>query len=159
MEQETYPVPTKKEIERDRIRKELGIESPKAYKPRKKRKPMTEEQKAKARENLAKARAARAPAKNSSIHPDVAALPEDHPLSADKVKAWLKYNKDKLKSIKHQKDSKESKLRMEYQITENYVKNLGVYLRDNVWLDHRYGERGENKMEYITIVPRGNENE
>lgn len=120
---------------------------------------MTEEQKAKARENLAKARAARAPAKNSSIHPAVAALPDDHPLSAVKVKAWLKFNKDKLKSIKHQKDSKESKLRMEYQITENYVKNLGVYLRDNVWLDHRYGERGESKMEYITIADKGNENE
>ena len=138
-------------------RKELGIEAPKAYKPRKKRKPMTEEQKAKARENLAKARAARGPAKNSSIHPEVAALPDDHPLSAVKVKAWLKFQSDKLKSIKHQKDSKDSTQRMEYQTTENYVKNLRIYLKDNVWLDHRYGEKGENKMDYITIAAAGEE--
>ena len=133
-------------------RKELGIEAPKEYKPRKKRKPLTEEQKAKARENLAKARAAKGPAKNSSVHPDVLALPDDHPLSAEKVKGWLKYNQDKLKSIKAQKDAKESSLRMEYQITENYVKNLKVYLKDNVWCDHRYGERMESKMEWRTIA-------
>ncbi len=152
----------KKSLRQKRLaaaREELGIEAPKAYKERKKRKPMTEEQKAKARENLAKARAARGPAKNSSVHPSVAALPEDHPLSADKVKAWLKFQTDKLKSIKHQKDSKESALRMEYQVTENYVKNLKVYLKDNVWLDHRYGERGENKMEYIVVAPAGENDE
>ena len=149
---------TKKEQRLQQAREELGIKAPPAYKERKKRKPMTEEQKAKARENLAKARAARGPAKNSSIHPDVAALPEDHPLSADKVKSWLKFQTEKLKSIKHQKDSKDSGQRMEYQITENYVKNMKVYLRDNVWLDHRYGERGENKMEYIVVAPAGENN-
>ena len=150
---------TRKEKKLEAIRKDLGIEKPKAYKERKKRKPMTEEQKAKARENLAKARAARGPAKNSSIHPDVAALPEDHPLSAVKVKSWLKFQTEKLKSIKHQRDAKESSLRMEYQVTENYVKNLRIYLKDNVWLDHRYGERGENKMEYIVTAPAGETDE
>jgi predicted Ser/Thr protein kinase len=67
----------------------------------------------------------------------------------------LNYNKDKLKSIKHQKDAKESSLRMEYQTTENYVKNLKIYIKDSVWCDHRYGERMENKMEWLTIVSAG----
>jgi len=142
----------KREQKKAAIRAELGIESPKEYKPRKKRKPMTEEQKAKARENLAKARAARAPAKISSIHPNVLALPDDHPLSAVKVKSWLKYNQDMLKSMKSQKDSKERKERMQYQIVENYVKNLKIYLKDSVWSDHRFGERMENKMEWTTIA-------
>ena len=110
------------------------------------------DQKQKARENLAKARAAKGPPKNTSVHPDVLALPDDHPLSAVKVKAWLKYNQDKLKSIKAQKDSKDSKQRMEYQITETYVKNLKTYLKDNVWNDHRFGERMENKMEWRVIA-------
>ena len=146
---------TKKEQRLQQAREELGIEPPKAYKPRKKRKPMTEEQKQKARENLAKARAARGPAKNSSVHPNVLALPDDHPLSMDRVKAWLKYNQDLLKAIKNQKDSKDSKERMQYQIVENYVKNLKVYLKDAVWLDHRYGERMEHEMDYITIADTG----
>ena len=116
---------------------------------------MTEVQKEKARENLAKARAAKGPAKSTGVHPDVSALPDDHPLSAVKVKAWLKYNQDYLKSIRGQKDSKESKQRQEYHVTENYVRNLKVYLKDSVWLDHRFGEKMENKMEYKIIAPAG----
>ena len=145
----------KREKRKAAIREELGIEAPKAYKPRKKRKPMSEEQKAKARENLAKARASRAPAKNSSVHPMVLALPDDHPLSAVRVKEWLKYNQDYLKAIKSQADSKDWKERREYRIVETYVKNLKIYLKDYVWCDHRYGKKMENKMEYITIAPTG----
>ena len=136
-----------------KIREELGIKAPK--KVRKKRKPMTEEQRAAAIERLAKARAARGITGTKHVHPDVLALPEDHPLAYAKVKEWLAYNQDKLKSIKHQKVSKDSKERMEYQITENYVKNLKIYIRDNVWCDHRYGEKMEHKMEWVTVVPAG----
>ena len=143
---------TKKELKRQAMMEELGIEKPKAYKERKKRKPMTEEQKAKARENLAKARAAKGPAKNSSIHPNVLALPDDHPLSAVRVKEWLKYNQDYLKSIKAQATSKDWKERREFQIVDNYVKNLKIYLKDSVWCDHKYGQKMENTMEYITIA-------
>ena len=143
---------TKKEAKLQKIRDELGIEAPKEYKERKKRKPMTEAQKAKARENLAKARAAKGPAKNSSVHPKVAGLPDDHPLSAVRVKEWLKYNQDYLKSIKMQECSKDWKERREYRIVDNYVKNLRIYLKDSVWCDHRYGQKMENKMEYITIA-------
>lgn len=136
-----------------KIREELGIKPP--PKVRKKRKPMTEEQRAAAIERLAKARAARGITGTKNVHPDVLALPEDHPLAYAKVKEWLKYNTDYLKSIKRQKDSKDSKERLEYQVVENYVKNLKVYIRDNVWLDHRYGEKMENKMEWVVTSPAG----
>ena len=147
---------TKKEKQMQKIRDELGITPPK---PRKKRKPMTEEQRAAAIERLEKARLARGITGTKNVHPDVLALPEDHPLAYAKVKEWLKYNQDLLKSIKNQKSSTDSKQRMEYQVTENYVKNLKVYIRDNVWLDHRYGERMENKMEWVAVVPAGETNE
>jgi hypothetical protein len=145
------PKQTKRELEKQKIRDELGIEAPK--KPRKKRKPMTEEQRAAAIERLAKARAAKGPPKNSSIHPDVLSLPEDHPLAYNKVKEWLDYNKDHLKSIKHQAVSKDSKERQEFQTVQTYVKNLGTYIKDNVWCDHRYGKMMEHKMEWVTVVP------
>ena len=135
-----------------KIRKELGITPPK---PRKKRKPMTEEQRAAAAERLAKARLARGITGTKNVHPDVLSLPEDHPLAYAKVKEWLKYNEDLLRSIKSQKTSNDSKQRMEFHITENYVKNLKVYIRDNVWCDHRYGKLMENKMEWVAVVPAG----
>ena len=143
---------SKREEEKQRIRDKLGIVPPK---PRRKRKPMTEEQKAAAVERLAAARAAKGPAKNTNIHPSVVALPDDHPLSLEKVKEWLKYNRDFLKSIKAQKDSKDSKERMEYQVIENYIKNLNIYLKDNVWCDHRYGKLMEHTMTYVVTVPAG----
>ena len=145
------PKQTKRELEKQKIRDELGIEAPK--KPRKKRKPMTEEQRAAAIERLAKARAAKGITGTKNVHPDVLSLPEDHPLSYSKVKEWLEYNKDHLKSIKHQANSKDSKERQEFQTTQNYVKNLGTYIRDNVWCDHRYGKTMEHKMEWVTVIP------
>ena len=145
------PKQTKRELEKERIRKELGIEAPK--KPRKKRKPMSEEQRAAAIERLAKARAAKGITGTKNVHPDVLSLPEDHPLSYNKVKEWLEYNKDHLKSIKHQANSKDSKERQEFQTTQNYVKNLGTYIRDNFWCDHRYGKTMGHKMEWVTVIP------
>ena len=116
---------------------------------------MTEEQRAAAVERLAKARAARGITGTKNVHPDVLALPEDHPLAYAKVKEWLTYNKERLKSIKGQEKSKDSKERMEFQITQNYVKNLNIYIKDNVWCDHRYGKLMEHKMEWVTTAPTG----
>jgi hypothetical protein len=144
---------TKKEQSMDKIRKDLGITPPK--KVRKKRKPMSEEQRAAAVERLAKARAARGITGTKNVHPDVLALPDDHTLSYKNVKEWLDYNSDYLKSIKSQKDSTDRDERREYQIVDVYVKNLRVYIKDNVWCDHKYGKKMENKMEWVTVVPSG----
>ena len=57
---------SKKEEKMAKIREELGIKPPK---PRKKRKPMTEEQRAAAIERLAKARAARGITGTKNVHP------------------------------------------------------------------------------------------
>ena len=142
-----------KERKKKAMLENLGVDStPTPKKPRKKRKPMTEEQRAAAVERLAKARAAKAPAKNTSIHPSVLALPDDHALSAKVVKEWLKYNKDYLKAIKQQATSKNSKERLEYQATAAYVKNLGVYLKDSVWLDEFYGQKRDKKIERVCLA-------
>ena len=124
----------------------------KVTKVKRKRKPMTPEQRAAASERLALARAKRAPAKNSSVHPDVLALPDDHPVSYVKVKEWLKYNKDLLKSIKGQKDSKDSKQRQEFQIADAYVKNINSYIANGIWLDHKYGRLMESSTGSICIA-------
>jgi len=63
-------------------------------KPRKRRKPMTPEQKAAAAERLAKARAAKGPAKNTSLHHSLIGLSEEHILHPDKVKKWIKTQKE-----------------------------------------------------------------
>ena len=62
-------------------------------KRRKKRKPMTEDQRQASAKHLEKARAARAK-KNSNygqsgIHPTLRNLSEDHPTHPDKVKQWI----------------------------------------------------------------------
>lgn len=132
---------------------QMGVEPRKPKKVRKKRKPMTEEQRAAAVERLAKARAARAPAKNTHVHPRVQELPDDHPLSLVKSKEILKEWKEKLSSIRGQRESKNSSERMEYQITENYVKNLQIWIKDGVWLDHKYGPKRANTMTYVCYAP------
>ena len=60
------------------------------WKQPKKRKPMTEAQRKIASENLAKARAAKAPAKNESIHFSVLVKDENDIFSAKNVKSWIK---------------------------------------------------------------------
>jgi hypothetical protein len=70
----------------------------KAPKKRKPRKPMTEEQRVAAAKRLEKAREARAE-KNpdygqSGIHLTLRDLPDDHPTHPNKVKVWIKTQKD-----------------------------------------------------------------
>ena len=130
----------------------LGADTtPKKTKVKRKRKPMSEEQRAAATERLAKARAKRV-VKNTSVHPEVLALPDDHPMSYEKVKEWQKYNREHLKAIKHQAVSKDSKERAEYQMTASYVKNLSTYIKDKVWLDSRYGKLREHIMEHTCVA-------
>ena len=143
-----------KERKKKAMLENLGVDTiPKPIKVKRKRKPMTEEQRAAAAERLAIARSKKKPAKNTNVHPLVLKLPEDHELSYEKVKGWLKHNKDKLKAIKHQADSKESSHRQEFQQLTAYVKNLQTYLKDAVWNDCRYGENREQSMEWRCIAP------
>ena len=114
-------------------------------KTRKRRKPMTKEQRAAAAERLAKARAAKGEPKNLSLHKDIRNLEEDHPISPTKVKKWLKSNKEALAAAK--KDAKtDKKANARVGQLETYVTNMERYLRTGVWLNLFYGENQEHKV-------------
>lgn len=125
---------------------QLGI---KIKKPRKRRKPMTDEQKAAAVERLKLARAARGPVKNSSVHEDIRDLPDDHPLNPTTVKEWIKEHKKELGALKSMKTSNDWQERFKYQVKAIYLQNMESYLRGGVWLDARWGKNAEFKMNTI----------
>jgi hypothetical protein len=129
----------------------MGFER-KAPTIRRKRKPMSEEQKAAAAERLAKAREARGHDGSASVHESIRDLPEDHSLHWKKVREWIKDNEQALKGMKHLKDSKDWKERSEYLSLQTYIHNMKSYLNNGVWLDFRYGERGEHRVTHYCVA-------
>ena len=125
----------------------------KKKKVRKKRKPMTEEQKQAAAERLEKARVARA-AKNpnygqSGIHESLRDLPDDAPINPKKVKQWIKTQKE-LASMERRNEKSKVKGATDRRMShEAYVRNMQRYLRDGDWIDLFYGEHQEKKIGYI----------
>lgn len=128
---------------------ELGFERKKV---KRKRKPMTPEQKAAAIERLAKAREARGATGAASIHHSIRDLEEDHFLHWKKVKEWIKDNEMKLKGMSTMKNSSNWKERSEYQSLEVYIKNMKSYLSTGNWSDFRYGPNGENKIQRVCLA-------
>ena len=125
----------------------------KKKKVRKKRKPMTEEQKQAAAERLAKARAARA-AKNpdygqSGIHESLRDLPDDAPINPKKVKQWIKTQKELASMERRNEKAKVMGATDRRMSHEAYVRNMQRYLRDGDWIDFFYGEHQEKKIGYI----------
>ena len=117
---------------------------------RKRRKPMTEEQKQAAAARLEKAREARA-AKNpdygqSSIHVSLRDLSDDHPAHPKKVKRWIKTQKE-LAASERRAVKQGVKGAYSRQCThEGYVRNLVKYLRDGDYVDMFYGEYMEHNI-------------
>lgn len=125
----------------------------KKKKVRKKRKPMTEEQKQAAAERLEKARAARA-AKNpnygqSSIHESLRDLPDDAPINPKKVKKWIKTQKELAAAERRNEKSGVKGATDRRSSHEAYVRNMQKYLRDGDWVDLFYGEHQEKKIGHI----------
>ena len=122
---------------------------------KRKRKPMTPEQRQAASERLAKARAMKAPAKNQTIHPDVLAKPDEHPLSVKRIKSWIRTNKDMLTSLRGdvRRDIKGAKAR--FHSIEGYIRHMQHYLKHGDWIDDAYGEYQEKKVQWRTIKPNG----
>jgi len=120
-------------------------------KPRKKRKPMTAEQKAAAAERLAKARANRkktaGPPKN--VHPSVLSIPSDNMLCLDNVRSWIKHNKELLseerKSLRAGVKGAEAKV----SSIEGYIRNMEHYIRTGDWVDWFYGKDQNMKVRYV----------
>jgi hypothetical protein len=136
-----------REAKNKRALEELGLDAPRK-KVKRKRKPMTAEQKKAASERLAKAREARGANGSKSVHEDIRDLPEDHFLHWKKVKQWLKSNQEELKGMRSFKNSKVAKERSEYIALEVYIDNMKRYLANGVWLDYRYGEQREGRIQY-----------
>ena len=127
-----------------------GWTDPSKKKVRKKRKPMTEEQKTAAAERLEKARAVRA-AKNpdygmSGIHESLRDLPDDYPITPKKVKQWIKTQKE-LASMERRNEKKNVKGATARKTShEAYVRNLQKYLKDGDYVDTFYGEHQEKRI-------------
>ena len=127
-----------------------GWVEPTKKKVRKKRKPMTDEQKQAAAERLEKARQKRA-AKNpdygmSGIHESLRNLPEDHRAHPKKVKQWIKTQKDLAASERRSVKQGMKGAYARQCSHEGYIRNLVKYLRDGDYVDNFYGEYQEHKV-------------
>ena len=107
-------------------------------KTRKRRKPMTPEQKAAAAERLAKARAAKGPAKNTSLHHSLVGLPEEHMLHPDKVKKWIKTQKELASVARSDIRRKIKGAEARLANHEGYIRMCNTYLRHGDWCDNFY---------------------
>ena len=122
---------------------------------KRKRKPMTPEQRAAAIERLAKAREAKGPAQHQNICQEVLAKPDDHFLSLKKVRSWIKSNKEQISSLRAEvrRDVKGAKAKLHSK--EGYIRNMQHYLKHGDWIDNFYGEHEEKKIKWITIRQSG----
>lgn len=137
------------------IREELAAARGPVKKPRKRRKPMTEEQKQAAAERLAKARAARqekvGPPKN--VSPDVLALKDEDTLSLKNVRQWIKTQKELLAAARRDERANVKGATAKVANHEGYIRNLETYIRTGTYVDMFYGEHMNNRIKTVCIVP------
>lgn len=124
-------------------------------KQRKRRKPMSAEQKAAAAERLALAREKRLkenPPEYKSIHPSVLEKGDDHPWSHKKVKDWIKTQKSVLSSERANVRAKVKGAEARVASASGYIRNLETYLRTGEYIDMFWGEYQQNKCKQICLV-------
>ena len=119
---------------------------------KRRRKPMTEEQKAAASERLRIAREKRGHDGSASVHYSIRDFDDEHPLHWKKVKEWIKELQVEIKSKKNLHDSKDAKERSQYNVLVTYLANLKRYLDSGVYMDMRYGRHREGKMNTIVYT-------
>ena len=123
-----------------------------AVKKYRKKRQMTEEQKASAIERLAKAREKRLrenPPQYKNIHPTVLALTEDDELNMVNVKKWIKTQREL--ASRYKREAKQGIKGAEAKAiqAENYARNMQNYLENGTWLDMYWGEYQQNKIGYV----------
>ena len=122
---------------------------------KKRRKPMSPEQKAAAVERLAKARAARqanaGPPKN--VAPKVLELDDDHPFSLKNVREWIKTQQDMRAELRKSVRQNEKGAIARLASCEAYIRNLDKYIRDGEYVDMKYGEYQESNIRYYCVKP------
>ena len=127
-----------------------------APKTRKKRKPMSEEQRAAAAKRLEKARAKRAEKNpdygHSGIHPTLRDLPDEHNAHPKKVKQWIKTQKELASAERAgvRQGIKGAVARLANH--EGYIRNCQKYLRDGDWVDNFFGEHQERKIQWRCVT-------
>ena len=126
-----------------------------APKVRKKRKPMTEQQRVAAAERLEKARAAKAPAKNDSVCSYILEKGDDYFLSAKKVKVWIKTQKSLAASHKAEMRRDVKGSYSKYHNCVGYIRHMQHYLKHGDWINDYYGEYEEKRIKWKTIHPAG----
>ena len=123
-----------------------------APKKRKPRKPMSEEQRVAAAARLEKVREKRKE-KNpdygqSGIAQSLKDLPEEHPKHPNKVKEWIKTQKDLASSERGNVRQKIKGAAAQLAIHEGYIKHMQKYLKDGDWVDNFCGEHQQNKIRW-----------
>jgi len=116
---------------------------------KKRRKPMSPEQREAAIERLAAAREKRLkenPPEYKNIADKVQNLPEDHPLSMKNVKEWIKVTQDKHGALKVAVRQNVKGAAAKTASLEGYIRNMKMYLESGDWIDDFYGENMEMKM-------------
>ena len=124
-------------------------------KVRRKRKPMTEEQRVAAAERLAIAREERFkknPPKYKNVHPSVLAKPEDHTFSLKNVRQWIKTQKGLLQKYKSDVRTNVKGAIAKVASTEGYIRHCETYLNSGCWIDNFCGEYQETKVKWKTIA-------
>ena len=124
-----------------------------APKVRKKRKPMSAEQRVAAAERLEIARAAKTPAQNQNIHPEVLAKPDEYFLSANKVKSWIKSNKEQLSALRGEVRRDVKGALAKFHSKQGYIRQMQHYLKHGDWITDFYGEYEEKRITWKTIAP------
>ena len=128
----------------------------KAPKTRKKRKPMSEEQKAAAAERLAIAREKKREENPnygmSGIHPSLRDLPDDHAISPKKVKEWIKTQRDIVSSERASERQNIKGARSRRLNAEAYIRDMNTYLRNGDWVSMFYGEHEQNLVKYRCVA-------
>jgi len=136
------------------MREQFAKERGPVKKVRKKRKPMSEEQKAAAVERLAKARAARLEKQGGpkNVHPDVLALDDDDALSLKNVRSWIKTQKDLLGAAKQELRASAKGAVAKVARIEGYIRNLERYIKNGVYLDMFYGEHQQSRVKTYCVT-------
>lgn len=118
-------------------------------KSRRRRKPMSEEQRSAAAERLKLAREKRAkqnPPTYKNVHPTVLQRPDNDPLCFKNVKEWIKSNKAKLPALRQQvRQGVNSSVSQECMV-KGYIANMEAYLKNGDWISDYYGEHMESRM-------------
>jgi len=125
-------------------------------KPRKRRKPMTAEQKKAAAERLAKARAAKKKTGSApkNVHPSVVAKDDSDMFSLKNVREWIKHNKELLTEERRGLRANVKGAQAKVSVLEGYVRHMEHYIRTGDWIDTHYGkEQGQKvKMKCVAMA-------